>query len=421
MYAHGFPRVLTSILAVGLVSLFVVTALPSHASASSTRSSTPSYAALPAISTSCPAPGTARAAFMPPLTLGSHPTIVYIVNEGTSSHPTGTLKRYDVVTGGKVEIVKMPGTSMVSAQVSGNGQWLLFVAQTSALFKLQLIRVDGQYLQTLYCNSTSGINEVESTPSQRLIMFSVTANATESLDLLNTTNGVLQTELAVPTSTEVILHTWLDNTHIYLTNTQLDQFPNIIYLLDITKGPNQHLSDLKTVFHGHFVDFDSSYDAKHLYTAACSCGQGGSSGPGSIAVQPATGGQTHTLYASATYAVTSVRAVLPTTLLFTIENVAVGGGGDQSHNGLWKIHTDGTGLTRLTTNTAGQFSGLTDFSQFPWSNVSRDGSKYALGIISANPPNITYALEYGSLNGGTPFVFASITNVQLAIVGWTTM
>src|SRR5207249_2766731 len=121
------------------------------------------------------------------------------------------------------------------------------------------------------------------------------------------------------------------------------------------------------------------------------------------------------------YAITSVRAVLPNTLLFTIRNDGPIGGGDQTHNGLWKIHTDGTGLTRLTTDPAGQFSGLTNFSQFPWSNVSRDGSKYALGIITANPPNVTYTLEYGSLNGGTPFVFASITNVQLSIVGWTTM
>jgi eukaryotic-like serine/threonine-protein kinase len=419
MHTPGFSRVLTSILVVCLVSLFVIVALPFHASASSTRSSTPSSAASPAVSTSCPAPGTARAAFMPSMTLGSHPTIVYIVNEGTFSQPTGTLKRYDVVTGGKVEIVKMPGTSMVSAVVSGNGQWLLFVAEVSGLFKLQLIRMDGQYLQTLYCNSTSGINEVEWTATRTLIMFVVTTNGRELVDLLNTTNGVLQTELAVPNN--MILHTWLDTTRIYLTNTQIDQPPNIIYLLDIRKGPNQTLSDLATVFNGSFVDFDSSYDAQHLYTAACSCGQGGSSGPGSIAVQSATGSQTRLLYSSATDAITRVRAVLPTTLLFTIENFAVGGGGNQSHNGLWKIHTDGTGLTRLTTDPAGQFTGLTNFSQFPWSNVSRNGSQYALGIISGNSSNITYTLEYGSLNGGTPSVFASITNVQLSIVGWTTM
>src|SRR5437763_11701780 len=128
-------RVLIFCLVGCLVFLFAASASLSHASASSSSASRPLSAA---VSTSCPSPGTARAAFMPSMTLGSHPTIVYIVNEGTSSQPTGTLKRYDVVTGGKVEIVKMPGTSMVSAQVSGNGQWLLFVAQTAGLFKLQL-------------------------------------------------------------------------------------------------------------------------------------------------------------------------------------------------------------------------------------------------------------------------------------------
>ena len=33
----------------------------------------------------------------------------------------------------------------------------------------------------------------------------------------------------------------------------------------------------------------------------------------------------------------------------------------------------------------------------------------------------TYTLEYGSLSGGSPIVFASTTNIQLATVGWTTM
>jgi hypothetical protein len=34
-------------------------------------------------------------------------------------------------------------------------------------------------------------------------------------------------------------------------------------------------------------------------------------------------------------------------------------------------------------------------------------------IISSTSSGTTYTLEYGSLNGGSPFVFASITNVQL--------
>jgi hypothetical protein len=69
-------------------------------------------------------------------------------------------------------------------------------------------------------------------------------------------------------------------------------------------------------------------------------------------------------------------------------------------------------------STAAQFN---QFSQFPWSNVSRNGNQYVLGLASTSQQHTTYTLEYGSLNGGTPFVFAAITDVQLSVVGWTTM
>src|SRR5579859_6538998 len=55
-------------------------------------------APVPPTQTSCPAAGTARAAVMPPLTLGNHPNLVYVVNEYQGHTPTfGTLKRYDVM------------------------------------------------------------------------------------------------------------------------------------------------------------------------------------------------------------------------------------------------------------------------------------------------------------------------------------
>jgi hypothetical protein len=72
---------------------------------------------------------------------------------------------------------------------------------------------------------------------------------------------------------------------------------------------------------------------------------------------------------------------------------------------------------RLTTS--GQ---LNQFTQFSWSNVSRDWSRYALQIVSSNiSSGTTYTLGDGSLSGSLPVVFASITNVQLATVGWTAM
>jgi len=64
---------------------------------------------------------------------------------------------------------------------------------------------------------------------------------------------------------------------------------------------------------------------------------------------------------------------------------------------------------------------MNQFNQFPWSNVSRDSQRYVLQIVSSTSSGTTYTLEYGSLSGGSPVVFASITGTQLATVGWTTM
>ena len=91
---------------------------------------------------------------MPTLALGNHQNIVYIVNEFQAQTPTfGTLKRLDIKTGAKTEIVKIAGISISDAQVSADGQWILFVSVTTNQDKLQLVRMDGQGLQTLYCAS----------------------------------------------------------------------------------------------------------------------------------------------------------------------------------------------------------------------------------------------------------------------------
>ena len=418
-------RILISCLAGCVIFLLAASAPQSHVSASS---STTSHALRPAISTSCPAAGTGRAAVLPSLTLGTHQNIVFVSNKVNSSFLplSGTLKRYDVTTRSKTTIVSLANQNIASAQVSADGQWILFVAQSgtssSPLFKLQLIRMDGQFLQTLYCNTAQpGINGPQWSTNRKLIVFYILSNNTESVDLLNTTTGVVQTELSFSTSTlsAVTVRTWLDTTRIYLTNTQTDQPPNIIYILDTSKGPNQPLSNLMTVFHGNFSGFDSSYNGSQLFISSCACGQGGNLGPSSITVQPATGGQAKTLFSASSDAITGVRAVLPTTLLFTVANFSLGGGGNMIDNGLWKMNTNGTGIARLITNQAGQFSGLNNFSQFPWSNVSRNGSMYAVQI-AGNP---IQALQLGSLGGGAPTTFASFngSGTSLNTVGWTTM
>src|SRR6266581_1841891 len=185
MYAIHAPRA-SRVLIPFLVGCLVLLFAPQFSASAS--SITPSHTLRPAISTSCPASGTANAASMPSMTLGTDPTIVYIVNEGTPSQPTaGTLKRYDVVTGNKVEILKMADALISEAQVSANGQWLLFVAHVSGQVKLQLVRMDGQFLQTLYCGNPDQVEW-----NQQLVVFE---DAQGTL-LLNMTTGALQVELS---------------------------------------------------------------------------------------------------------------------------------------------------------------------------------------------------------------------------------
>jgi hypothetical protein len=106
--------------------------------------------------------------------------------------------------------------------------------------------------------------------------------------------------------------------------------------------------------------------------------------------------------------------------LLQVENFSQNHQVDSSQNGLWIVHSDGTGLTRLTTEASGASTILCQFSQQPWSNVSRDGSMYAFETSTAGNPT-TYTLSYGSLNGGKPQSFVSSAADKLAVVGWTTM
>src|SRR5216684_579118 len=432
MYTHRFLRILTLFLVVCLVFLFIALPPPFHVHA---RSSSMLHAARPTISTSCPSPGTARAAFMPPLTLGTHPTIVYRVNEFSHTTPTlGTLNRDDVVTGGKVDIVKLAKTTISEAQVSADGQWSMFVAQVSGQNKLQLVRMDGRFLQTLYCGNPS---HVQWSTNQQLAVF----EDAQGVYLLNVASGVVQLELTVrgapPGISNAHPRTWLDTTRVYVTLEGTDAPPEMLAILDTSKGPNQKVQSLQQVFDANTSnpfcwDFDSSFDATKLFVSQCTNGPangpggGPAHGPSVITVRPPTGGPYTYLYVNQDQAFTAVRAVTSNTLLFTVDNAS----GGTSPNGLWKVNTDGTGPLRLAIVGVG-VSGVGDvnlcpFTQFPWSNVSRDGKMYALQInhTGGTAPQKPVDLVFGSLSSSEqPTIFESSSNagIELAVVGWTTM
>src|SRR5947209_12160365 len=223
MYATRASRVLISFLAGCLVFLFAASASQSHVSASS---NTTSRALGPAISTTCPANGTARPAVMPPLTLGSHRNIVYVYNEipPNASTSFGHIKRYDVTTGLKTTIVTS-GLSILHAQVSADGQWVLFLSQVdprgdpnhSAM--LQLVRVDGQGLQTLYCLPSSIMSaSVQWATNQKTALITTDANrSTSTITLLTLATSSLQRELNITdTLYSYTVLTWLDTTRAYI-------------------------------------------------------------------------------------------------------------------------------------------------------------------------------------------------------------
>ncbi len=398
---------------------------------------------VPTTQTSCPAQGSGRGAVLAALALGSHQNLVYIVNQGPADAPTlGTLKRYDVTTGNKTEILNLPNTEISEAQVSADGQWILFVAIKSGQAKLQLVRMDGQGLQTLYCatppsngaNTGSSLHDAQWSSDQKLIIFDSYTSSGSGVDVLNTQNGSVQADLFMRgTGVDYPILTWLDTTRVYLLGPQIDSPSGTLYLLDTSKGANQNPQNLPVVVtpsNTFCWDSDSSYNGTQLYTAECTTdpnpkgpGIGDQRGPSMINVRPATGGSSHTFFTNANMAITAVRAINKTTLLFLVENMSFVGSTDTSNNGLWKVNTDGTGLTRLTSDGAGVSGGPSNFSmfsQYPWSNVSRDGNLYALQHNSSNGK--TQSLLFGSLNGGTPTTFASISDgTQLSIVGWTTM
>jgi eukaryotic-like serine/threonine-protein kinase len=386
---------------------------------------------------------------MPRLALGSHQNIVYLMYEGGINTPTPSiLQRYDVTTGSTTQIVRMPNTRITEAQVSADGQWILFVAGS----KLQMIRMDGQELQTLYCASasTTEISGVQWSPDQKQIIFFGGGQPAGvlSLYLLGIVRGVVQPEMAyTDPSTLYMPRTWIDSKRVYLVAEPLSSggpaptpvpVPKL-YILDTTKGANQHTNTLQFAAQAqspYCWDFDSSYDTGKLFIDHClqlvSLGAGGvglRQGPSSITAQSETGGQANTVYTNPKQAIAAVRVVGYTSasLLFVIENQSDGQTSvDTSQNGLWKINTDGSGLTRLTTENPGDRTSLNAFTQYPWSNFSHDGSMYAArtAVFQGNSPPV-FSLIFGSIGAGTPTTFATLPHpgegALLEVVGWTAM
>ncbi|HEV2582389.1 MAG TPA: hypothetical protein VGT44_16150, partial [Ktedonobacteraceae bacterium] len=211
--------------------------------------------------------------------------------------------------------------------------------------------------------------------------------------------------------------TWLDYSRVLLTG----YYPNSaspqqnVYLLDTNKGANQQSSDLQllaTVGTQQNVcwDFDSSFDGKTVYINQCNSTSSSSSS--TVEAQQTTGSAAPTtVFSSSTQAITNVR-VFEKSDAFILAATTTG---------LYKIAVDGTNNAIQLTSVNQGTVGLNRYSQYFWSNVSRDDSLYALESYTPGQ-NTTYNLFFGSMNGSAAQSFATISNgTELEIVGWTTM
>ncbi|HXX78469.1 MAG TPA: hypothetical protein VEI53_08270, partial [Ktedonobacteraceae bacterium] len=346
-----------------------------------TSSPIPGKTTTPVLQTSCPPEGTARAAVMVPLILGKQNTVVY--------SQTLVLKRYTVSTR-KTDVIMLGNGAIVGARISADGQWVLMQTTISDRSAIQLVRMDGQGLQTLYCAPGGGFGWMQWSPDNKYVAFIDTPGdqSTWTFKLLNITTGAIQTTGYDSKNLLYFPLEWLDITHLYVSSFSPGAVPSNLYLLNAVTGEKQLI--LKAPPHG--FDASISVDGTQLYTLQWT----GSAGPSSIQVQPATGGPAKTVYSTSTYAINAMKVASRNTLVFLINNTNA----DTSHNGVWKINTDGTGLTKLISNSAilsgranKEIGFVTTFNwgmDAYWANASRDGTHYSLEVFdrSGGPNNL---------------------------------
>lgn len=344
----------------------------------------------------------------------------YLVSTYKDAANAWHLQRYNTRTGQKTDIYRSEAGQITEAQVSADGQRVLFLTelspamQTNGSARVQVIGIDGKGLQTLYTvASGTSMGGLEWSPDQRFIAFGQNRNVYLLAVATRTTRLVVPAHGAGG----FMPRTWLDNTRLYLSPFTGSEIPPLnLYLLDITTTTLRQVLSLPTLG----GDFDSSIDAATLYTSQYVFAMPAATGPGSIEARPATGGQATTIYRSSTDAITALRVASPTWLVFVIHNSGVGNV-ETSQNGLWKIKIDGTGLSRLSSETGEERTMFPTFTQYVWSTISRDGTLYAVKAIQTSGPNASASLLIGSMNAGKSIAVSTGSASALEIVGWTTM
>ncbi|GHO90224.1 hypothetical protein KSF_002720 [Reticulibacter mediterranei] len=388
-------------------------------------------------STNCPPAGTGRAATMPPLSqpLGHHQNLVYISD--VDDQPTsGSLVHYDVTTGSKTTILTLKNANIAEAQLSTDGQWILFTDQiynpaihSYGVQMLQLIRIDGKALQTLYCapQGTASLMLTWSPDQQHVAFFGgkKEGDSFAGVSTFDLHTGKVQLVLDDPSGLATLF--WKNDQQLYIRFAQMIP-TSTLYMLDTTRGPNQHVKDLTLVFQQQTSkpcwNAAASFDRSTLFISQCTPAPTNWSGapyqpsaPSSVSQQAATGGSLHTITTTKQLTIVDVHAVSPDMLLFNVASPITRRGETDSRDGLWKVNTDGSGLLQLMHEGSANGNGNEEPA---WHYVSRDGMLYVYSIW--NWATTQNTLKYGSLSGGPTTAFATSNKSDSAtIVGWTVL
>ena len=372
----------------------------------------------------CPRNGKANP-FVPSSSLrGNDSAIVYI----DTNSDTTSLKLYDVNTKKTSTIFSRLTTTGISlAEVSQDGQWLLAILQEDGEYKLVTMQIDGKLIQTLYClpQSMGNIQDARwSLDEKTIVFYEKQEGHPNTIYLLDVLDGTLQPELLEDDATfSYYPYAWIDNTSVYVGafTGEGSSSTTVGYdVLSITNGANQHGNDLLRVINTNtqerpIVSISNSIDNDMLFVNYCAARPDGSLYNCRITLQPAKSSQVIYTY-SIGLPVLEVRAVSGQTLLLLTYNAV-----NSKQNELWKMEIANSrySLTSLnSTNSNGSLE-LNQFTEYPWSNVSGDGSMYAL--YSRNE-DFSSSLLLGSMNGGNPKTFLTVPDgEEVDIVGWTTI
>ena len=399
---------------------------------------------MPPTETGCPAAGTARAMVTRPLVSGSQQNLVF--------EASGKLQRYD--TGTHQSVLLAPAQPTVSGvnsyfpegQVSRDGKWVVFTVQIGNQTAIQMVRMDGEGLQTLHCAPAGQtIFWMAWSPNQQTLVFNqgiesfyLTGNnqdvGSANTYLLQLTTGqlhllLLQPAYAAQQKNEYgyLPVDWLNNTQLYLENyiiccvNNQNNYsgPNTLFLLDTRQGFNQHPGNLQTVLDlgNDLSQVALSPDKSSLFTISSP-----GLGPGRIMQQDATGKNTHVIYTDpdGNDEIVSFAILDQSNLLVVIQNTS-----ETHRNGIWKFNLFNQQMTHLFVDTLQDVPNLMINAQVSlnsWANVSRDNNMYAVldhGVsVSSNA-----RLDIGSLQGEGPLqtILSVPENENPFVIGWTTL